>query len=91
MSLKERLLKYWFIVSSVIIGAMYFLIDNRNKRLAKAVADAQTSQLAGKLEEIKKRSSESGEEYEKAKQDYESLKRQHADLITKLGIGPRKK
>ncbi len=86
MSLKERLLKYWFIISSILIGVMYFIIDNRNRRLSKAVADVQTSKLAGKLEDIKSRAIESERDYEEYQNQYDSLKRQHADLLKRLGI-----
>ena len=90
MSLKERLLKYWFVFSSAALAILYFVLDNRNKKLAKTIADVQTSKLAGKLEELKDRSIQTERDYEKAQKEYDSIKRRHADLFKQLGIGSGK-
>lgn len=85
-NIKQQILKYWFIASSLALVVLYLLFDKRGREINQLHTDAQTALLAQQLADIKQRSTLSEEHYEKASQDYASLRARHGQLLAKLGL-----
>lgn len=86
--IKQTFLKYWFIVSSLAITALFILFDRRGRQINEIKMDTERAMLALKLSEIQSRSIKSGEEYEKAVKEYNDLRARHSDLLRKYNFAP---
>lgn len=91
LNIKDTFLKYWFIGSAILLAILYILLDRKSRQLSKAISDAQTALIAQKLEAISEQSKGSQEDYEKAKNEYEALKRRHGDIVERLRLSAIKK
>lgn len=86
-ALKQQFLKWWFVISSIGLTLLYMFYDRRGREIAKLHADVQSALLAQQLADIKQKSVQSKENYEKAAKEYGDLRARHGDLLIKLGLG----
>lgn len=82
----EWIKKWWFLVSSFLIGILYVLWDRRGTEIDQARDRSQAELLTAQLKAIESRNIESQEDYEKALRDYNALKLHHAELLKRLGL-----
>lgn len=87
-TIKDAFLKYWFAASTLILAVLYLLYDRRGRTIQELQDEAQKQMLAQKLLTIRDKAQRSDDDAIQAKQDYEDLKRRHADLIQRYGVGP---
>jgi hypothetical protein len=84
--MKDKLLRYWFIFSSLALAVMYFLFDRRGRKLHEALMDAERAKLNAKINKIVEKASESREGYERANEEYEVIKSRYSDVLRRHGL-----
>lgn len=85
-TIKDTFLKVWFALSVVTLGLLYLFFDKRGRAITQLKSDAQRQLLGQKLVAISEKTKQSEEDANEARDDYEALKRRHADLLQQFGI-----
>ena len=81
----QEIIKYGFIISFAIAALVYFVMDYKNKKLKQQLDNQQREVLKEKLNNIENKDILNS--YEKAKQEYENIKRNNDDLLKRLRDG----
>jgi hypothetical protein len=82
----ETIKKYWFLISTVLLAIVYFVLDKRNRDLEYTISELRRKGLLEQLKKIEEKSKGSEKEYDQALKEYTNLKRRHGVLINKLGL-----
>lgn len=88
-SIKQNALKIWFVVSSLALAVGYLLLQRNGRTIRKLHEDAKAQVLANQLMSINAQSKRSEDDFKKAKEKYEALKRRHPEYFPSGGgTGP---
>ena len=88
MSWKDKVLKWWFVISAAALAFLYFMLDRRNRTLQQLAADAQRQLIAQKLTNLRDKAEQSEAHHLEAMDEYYALKQRHGDLLNQLGVVP---
>lgn len=86
-SFTEWLKKWWFLCSAILIAGLWYLLDRRGRTIQDLNERAKLNLLSNELKRIKEDVANDQTNANKALNDYAELKRRHAELFKRLGIG----
>jgi hypothetical protein len=88
MTLLDRLHRWWFFGSCLLIATLFYLLHRRGQTMQKLIADTISEKLRHQLATIREQAQKSGSDYVEAKKKYEALKARHPELFSKYSRRP---
>ena len=81
-------IKKWYLLSSAIgLAILVYLLDSKNKNIGQLKDQIVQLKLAEQIKRLKEKAETDEKSFTEAASEYHDLKRIHADLFQRLGIG----